>query len=115
MTEAGRRTHRSHQRKGLSHRLFLLLVVLTLAIGAVKVAGPLAAIRRQGEELSQLSSEKAEAQARHESLLQEQRWIASDAGLEMIARRSGYLRAGERRIVFVPPSSQTPASEAPTE
>ena len=115
MTEAGRRTHRSHQRKGLSHRLFLLLVVLTLAIGAVKVAGPLAAIRRQGEELSQLSSEKAEVQARHELLLREQRWIASDPGMEMIARRSGYLRARERRIVFVPPSSQTPASEAPTE
>lgn len=115
MTEAGRRTNRSHQRKTLSHRFFLLLVGLTLAVGAVKAAGPLAAIGRQGEELSQLRSEQAELQAQHESLLREQRWIASDAGLEMIARRNGYLRSGERRIVFVPPPGQTAASEAPSD
>ena len=113
MTAAGRRTHRSQQRRAVSHRLFLLLVGLTLAVGAIKMAAPLAATRRQGEELGRLRREKAEVQARHESLLREQRWIASDPGLEMMARRSGYLRAGERRIVFVSPSSQTPAAETP--
>ena len=115
MTEAGRRTNRSHHRNTLSRRLFLLLVGLTLAVGAVKIAGPLSAIRRQSEELSQLRVEKAEVQARHASLRGVQRWVASDRGLDLIARRSGYVLAGERRIVFVPPSSQTPASAAPTE
>jgi len=114
MTEAGRRANRSQQRRTVNRRLFLLLVGLTLVIGAVKVARPVGAICRQGEELGQLRSEKAELEAQQASLVREQRWIASDAGQEMIARRSGYLRAGERRIVFVPAPGQATSSEAPS-
>jgi cell division protein FtsB len=90
-------------RKLRMHRsVFLALLGLVLIAGAVKFCVPWAAARRQQEELNELRREKAQLETEAKQLTRYKRQLASDQGLESAARREGYVRQGDRRIIFVP-------------
>lgn len=94
----------------VGRRLLVALVGLVLLVGLVKLYGPLAAARRKQEELTRLGLEKATLAAEQERLQSYKRHLASEAGLEGAARREGYVRDGERRLVFIPRANREPAS-----
>jgi cell division protein FtsB len=90
-------------RKLRMHRsVFLALLGLVLIIGAAKLCVPWAEGRRQQEELRELRRQKAELKTEQKQLTHYKRLLASDQGLESAARREGYVRQGDRRIIFVP-------------
>ncbi len=85
------------------HRsVFLALLGLVLIVGAAKFCVPWSNARRQQEELNQLRREKAQLETEQKQLTRYKRLLASDQGLESAARREGYVRQGDRRIIFVP-------------
>ncbi len=85
------------------HRsVFLALLGLVLIMGAAKFCVPWSNARQQREELNQLQREKAQLEAEQKQLTRYKRLLASDQGLESAARREGYVRQGDRRIIFVP-------------
>ncbi len=81
--------------------VFLALVGVALLIAIVKLWGPTATARRQQEDLARLRSEKASLNDEHKQLEDYKRKLASDEGQESAVRRSGYVREGDRRLVFV--------------
>jgi hypothetical protein len=81
--------------------VFGLLVVIALLIGLVKFWMPAAAAHRQEAENVRLRREKASLQSEHDQLQSDKQRLASKQGLELTARRAGYLRPGDRRLVFV--------------
>jgi hypothetical protein len=96
------------------HRqVFALLVGLVVLLGLIRVLGPLAMARREQEELTRLNLERATLIAEQKRLESYKRQLASEAGLEAAARREGYLREGERRLVFIPQVKPRPASPRP--
>lgn len=100
------RNGRRRRRRRLSVSGFLLLLGLVLVAGMVKLAGPFSAVRQGEQNLAGLRYEQralAEEQAR---LLEHKNYLATDEGMEAAARREGYVRPGERRIVFVPAESE---------
>jgi hypothetical protein len=107
----------SRRRRGLrvEYRVLRAAVLLVLLLGATKLWGPLATDRRQQDELTKLHLEKATLLAEHNRLQEYKRKLASDTGFEAAARRLGYLRDGERRLVFIPRSEQKPSSPAPAD
>lgn len=86
----------------MSFRAFYVLVSLVLVAAAVKLSQPVGAIRRQQEQLSRLHLEKARLVAEKARLEGYQHELATDRGVERAARREGYIRPGDRRLVFVP-------------
>jgi hypothetical protein len=94
---------------------FYLLVGALVVVTVVKLAQPLGMIGRQQGELSGLRREKARLSAGKAGLEAYQHGLATDRGVERAARREGYIRKGDRRLVFVPekgkPSIQ-PAGKA---
>jgi hypothetical protein len=81
--------------------VFLLLVGLVLVVAAVKLWGPMCRARQQQEVLARLRTDRATQQEEQRQLQQYKRGQASDAGQESAARRDGYIRDGDRRLVFV--------------
>lgn len=100
------RDGRRRRRRRLSVPGFLLLLALVLVAGMVKLAGPFSAVRREERNLAGLRLEQREQAAEHGRLLEHKNHLATDAGMEAAARREGYVRPGERRIVFVPAESE---------
>jgi cell division protein FtsB len=99
-------------RKLRMHRsVFLALLGLVLIMGAVKFCVPWAEARRQQEELKELRREKADLVAEQKQLTRYKRQLASDQGLESAARREGYVRPGDRRIIFVPKKKRGSGTE----
>jgi len=81
--------------------VFLALVAVALLLAAINLWGPMATARRQQEELVRLRAEKVGQQEEGRQLRGYKRKLASDEGQESAARRSGYVREGDRRLVFV--------------
>ena len=92
----------------LSLPVFYLLLAGVLVATIVKLSQPLGVLGRQQEELARLGAEKARLTAEMSRLEGRQHGLATDHGLERAARREGYIRPGERRLVFVP---EKPAPE----
>ncbi len=93
--------HMRAGRRRLKGRFVLLLAALILSLGLVKLAQPLATIRDQSGRLAQLETQKATLLA-HRALLEERKTeLATQPGQEAALRRRGYVRPGERRLVFV--------------
>jgi len=86
----------------ISFSAFYLLASLVLLGAVVKLSQPLGTIRRQQEQLSRLRLEKARLVAERVRLEGYQHGLATERGLERAARREGYIRPGDRRLVFVP-------------
>ncbi len=95
---------RSSRRRGRGRRIrakvFAGLCALVVALGLAKLYGPLATIRKQSDRLAELGVKKAELFSEQTELERYKRQAATEAGQETAARRQGYLRPGERRIVF---------------
>jgi len=95
-------TQQSRGRRLRIHRPVVYAVVgLAVALGAAKLWGPVSTARAQADVLGQLRRERADLQQEHGELRRDKIGLASDEGVEMRARRDGYLRPGDRRIVFV--------------
>jgi len=87
---------------------FYLLLSAVFLVAIIKLSGPLTVIRRQHEELARLRVDKAHLLAEKARLQGYQHDLATDRGLERAIRRDGYIRAGERRLVFIPAKPETP-------
>ncbi len=94
------RAKRWRRKLRLNRNAFLALLAAILAVGLAKLSGPLAALDRQQEELARLQQRKQTLLAERRSLETEKRRLATEEGQEWAARRRGYLRSGERRLVF---------------
>jgi hypothetical protein len=81
----------------------------------IKLSRPLATIQRQHDELARLRTQKAELEVEKARLEVYQRHLATDHGIERAARREGYLRPGERRLVFVREDAEDGLSRGQTQ
>lgn len=93
-------------------RVFWGAVGLVLAIGLVKLCRPFSVIREQSVRTAQLRATRASLLAEGASLEGERVFLATESGREAAARRIGYLRPGERRVVFVPAPADKRAPQA---
>ena len=85
---------------------FWALAGALMMIGMVRMWGPLSTVRGQSERMAELRATRASLLAEQVSLERERRFLATDAGREAAARRMGYVRPGERRVVFTPAASK---------
>jgi cell division protein FtsB len=92
-------------------RAFWALAAVVLAIGLVRLYRPFGAIGEQSLRIAQLRAAKANLLAQQAGLESERGFLATDAGQEAAARRTGYVRPGERRLVFVPAGDARPAGD----
>ena len=81
--------------------VFVALVAVALLLAAINLWHPMAVARRQQENLARLRAERASLNDEHKQLENYKRKLASDEGQEAAARRDGYVREGDRRLVFV--------------
>jgi hypothetical protein len=93
----------SHRgRKLRIHRHIVLAVVgVAFVVCLAKLWQPMRVARQQSQVLVHLRREKAALAEDHAQLQEYKDKLASDEGVEAAARRNGYLKAGDRRIVFV--------------
>jgi len=103
------------RRNRLNRTAFCLLLGLALIVGLIKLSGPLASIQREHDELARLRRQKAELEVEKARLEAYQSHLATDYGLERAARREGYLRPGERRLVFVRENAEDAPSRGQTQ
>lgn len=87
-------------RKRLRGNVFFCLVLLVLTLGLAKLFGPLGTIRTQTDTMAQLEMKKAALVFEQTELEGYKEYAATEDGREAAARRLGYVRSGERRIVF---------------
>ena len=104
---ASRRTGRHRRALRLNLAAFVLLLGGLLAIGLVELSGPLMTTRKQGRELDRLRGDKQALEVERGRLQGEKQYLASEAGQVWAARRRGYVRAGERLLVVVPPEGSS--------
>ena len=87
-------------RRRLRGSVFFCLILMVLAIGLAKLYGPLGTIRGQSDTMAQLEMKKAALAFEQGKLTEYKQYAATEEGREAAARRLGYVRPGERRIVF---------------
>ena len=87
-------------RRRLRQSALFCLIVLVLAIGVAKLFGPLGTVRAQSDRIAQLEMKKAALAFEKGDLEEYKQYAATEDGREAAARRLGYVRPGERRIVF---------------
>jgi len=80
--------------------VFIGLVVLVLMLGLAKLLAQLSTIRAQSDRMAHLGMKKATLVFEQGELELYKEQAATEAGQEAAARRLGYVRPGERRIVF---------------
>ncbi len=97
----GRRAQRRGRRLRVHLPVFLLLLGVILLVAAIRLWHPFSTARHRQEELARLRAQKAELEARRRELTEYQNNLASDRGQEAVARQEGYVKPGERRLVFV--------------
>ncbi len=102
-----------NRRSRLRGSVFLAVAGTLVVLGLAKLSGPLATLREQDERLSQLRSERDALTAERDRLQRRTRLLATEAGQEGAARRRGYLRPGERRLMFVRGDSLDSSSVEP--
>lgn len=103
------------KRRRVKRNVFLGLAGLVLVLGLAHLARPLVQIRANGDRLAQLQLTKAALEADRAALAEQKAFLATGTGQEIAARRQGYLRPGERRLVFCeekPPESTLGDTEA---
>lgn len=80
--------------------VFLVLCAGVLAAGMAWLYQPLMTMRQGSDRLAQLRMKKAALEQEEAGLEAYKEEAATEAGREAEARRQGYLRKDERRIVF---------------
>jgi cell division protein FtsB len=91
-------------------RVVVIAAALIVGAGALRISGPIGALRAQRAELARLHLEKSALALEKARLEEYKRRLASEAGREEAAREQGYVRDGERRLIFVP--QRAPATQA---
>ena len=86
----------------LNRAVFLALAVAILTIGLASLSGPLSTRRSQEQDLAGLRQRRQALLEQRDLLEAEKRRVATENGQEWAARRRGYVRQGERRLVFSP-------------
>jgi cell division protein FtsB len=93
--------HSALRRRRLKLKVVLALAGLVLTVGAWQLAPPLVTICDQCDRLAGLDTQKAALLAQRSALEADRTELATQLGQEAAARRQGYVRPGERRLVFV--------------
>jgi cell division protein FtsB len=106
------RKRRGRRGLRLNRTVFLALAAAVLAIGVANLSRPLATIRSQNQQLTQLRQRQRALLEQRRLLEAEKRRLATEEGQEWAARRRGYLRPGERRLVFSPEDESQPDDPA---
>lgn len=104
----GRRTLR------LNRAVFLALAAAILTIGLASLSGPLGTRRLQEQDLEGLRQRRQALLEQRDLLEAEKSRGATENGQEWAARRRGYVRQGERRLVFSP-EGESPSDDRPQE
>jgi len=107
---------RGRRRRGsrrVKTRVFWGAVGIVLTIGLVKLYGPFSAIREQSIRMAQLRATSGSFLSEEAALEGERTFLATEPGREAAARRMGYVRRGERRVVFVPARGGQAAENQP--
>jgi cell division protein FtsB len=100
----GRRTLR------LNRAVFLALAAAVLTIGLASLSAPLSTLRSQQQDLAGLRQRRRALLEQRDLLEAEKRRLATENGQEWAARRRGYVRHGERRLVFSP-EAESPSDD----
>jgi len=90
----------TRKRRRIKRSMFLGLAGFVLVFGLVHLARPLLQIRANGDRLAQVRLTKATLEADRDALAEQKAFLATGTGREIAARRQGYVRPGERRLVF---------------
>ncbi|MBN1459315.1 MAG: hypothetical protein JXA57_07250 [Armatimonadetes bacterium] len=98
------------RRRRIKYTVFLGLAGIILVLGLVQLARPLLHLRTNGDRLAQLRLTKAALEADEATLSEQKAFLATGTGQEITARRQGYIRPGERRLVFCEEKLQEPAA-----
>jgi hypothetical protein len=93
-------TGRRRGRRRIRGKVFLGLCGGVLLLGLAWLYEPLGAIRQESDQLALLRMKKAALEQEQADLESYKEQAATEVGREAEARRQGYLRPGERRIVF---------------
>ena len=96
-------------------RVFWALAGAVSVLGLVELYGPLTTMREQSMRTAQLRAAKTALIAQQSDLESQKQFLATEAGQESAARQMGYLRPGERQLVFVPESARKTTSAKPTQ
>ena len=110
----GGRERRPRRKLRLHLPVFLLVLGAILLVAALRLWIPFSNARRQQDEVARLRQQKAGLAAERAQLDEYKHRLASDQGLEASARQEGYVKRGERRLVFVrqkPGAKKTPAKK----
>ena len=115
------RKRRGRRALRLNRAVFLALAAAVLTIGLASLSGPLSTLRSQEQDLAGLRQRRQALLEQRDLLEAERRRLATESGQEWAARRRGYVRQGERRLLFSPegesrsdqPSQDLDAQEAP--
>jgi hypothetical protein len=102
-------TARRRGRKRVRGKVFVGLCGGVLLLGLGWLYSPMAAIRQESDQLALLRMKKAALEQEQADLESYKAQAATETGREAEARRQGYLRPGERRIVFF--REEAPAEE----
>lgn len=88
------------RRRRIRRSVFFGLGGLVLVLGLAHLARPVLQVRTHGDRLAQLRLTKAALEADRAALGEQKAFLATGTGQEITARRQGYLRPGERRLIF---------------
>jgi cell division protein FtsB len=108
------RKRRGRRPLRLNRAVFLALAAAILTIGLANLSGPLTTRRSQERDLEGLRQRRQALLEQRELLEAEKRHLATENGQEWAARRRGYVRQGERRLVFSP-ESESRSDDRPRE
>ncbi len=92
--------------------VFFGLVGVALLVGAARLWGPLSEIRQQGDRIAQLNLKKDALLAEQTDLERYKQRLSTEEGRQAAARRQGYVKKGERRIVFFREKKPVKSDEA---
>jgi cell division protein FtsB len=96
-------------------RVFWALAGAVSVLGLVRLYGPLTTMREQSMRMAQLRATRSALTSQQSDLESQKQFLATEAGQEEAARQMGYLRPGERQLVFVPETARNTTSAKPTQ
>jgi len=88
------------RRRRVRTSIFLGLLGLAVMLGLAKLWGPIGQLRVQSDQLTELRFQRAALVGERDDLREYKQFLATEPGQEATARRLGFVRPGERRIVF---------------
>jgi len=92
----------------------LSLIGLAAGVGAAlgKVAKPYLIGRTEGAEIAQIKQEIAQQERRRGELMDDMRYLRTPAGMEVEARRLGWVKEGEVSVVVEEPKPEPTVEES---